>query len=86
MHPAWRQMLADVLGRELVTVDAPAASARGAALLGGMASGTWANAAATASVAPRTQVVATPSIKQASTYDDVYARYLRLSGATSATA
>jgi xylulokinase len=86
VHPAWRQMLADVLGRELVTVDAPAASARGAALLGGIASGTWADAATTASVAPRTQVVATPSIKQASTYDDVYARYLRLSGAISATA
>src|SRR2546421_7362863 len=47
VHPAWRQMLADVLGRELVTVDTPAASAHGAALLGGIASGIWADAAAT---------------------------------------
>lgn len=83
-HPMWRQMLADVLGRELVTVDTPAASARGAALLGGIASGVWAAAGATASVAPRTRVVATPHPAQASAYDAVYARYLSLSGATPA--
>lgn len=35
----WRQMLADVLGCELRPVDAPAASARGAALLGMRAAG-----------------------------------------------
>jgi xylulokinase len=80
VHPAWRQMLADVLGRELVAVDTSDASVRGAALLGGIASGIWADAAATTSVAPRMHVVATPSIKQASAYDEVYARYLRLSG------
>ncbi len=85
VHPAWRQMLSDVLGRELVTVDTPTASARGAALLGGIASGIWADAAATASVAPRMHVVAIPSTKQAA-YDEVYARYLRLSGATNASA
>lgn len=85
VHRAWRQMLADVLGRELVTVDAPAASARGAALLGGIASGIWADAAATASVAPRTHVVATPHTRQASAYEEAYARYLRLSDALSAT-
>ncbi len=85
-HPAWRQMLADVLGRELVMVETPAASARGAALLGGIMSGIWADAAATASVAPHTHVVATPSTRHASAYDEVYAQFLRLSGATSATA
>jgi xylulokinase len=86
VHPAWRQMLANVLGRELVTVETPAASARGAALLGGIASGIWADAAATASVAPHTHVVATPSAEHASVYNEVYARYLRLSEATSLTA
>ena len=85
-HPAWRQMLADVLGRELVIVETPVASARGAALLGGIMSGIWADAAATASVAPHTHVVATPSTRHASAYDEVYAQFLRLSGATSATA
>jgi len=84
VHPAWRQMLADVLSRELLAVDVSTASAQGAALLGGIASGIWADAAATASVAPRTHIVAIPNTKQASAYDEVYARYLRLSGATDA--
>ncbi len=84
VDPAWRQMLADVLSRELLAVDVSTASAQGAALLGGIASGIWADAAATASVAPRTHIVAIPNTKQASAYDEVYARYLRLSGATDA--
>lgn len=37
--PAWRQMLADILGRVLVPVDVPAASGLGAALLGARAAG-----------------------------------------------
>lgn len=60
VHPAWRQMLADVLDRELLAVDAPAASARGAALLAGIATGVWANADATGQVAPRVYLVARP--------------------------
>jgi xylulokinase len=37
--PAWRQLLADVLDRSLDAVPTPAASVRGAALLGSLASG-----------------------------------------------
>jgi xylulokinase len=37
--PRWRQLLADVLGRALVPVDVPHASARGAALLAGAGAG-----------------------------------------------
>jgi xylulokinase len=37
--PAWRQLLADVLGYPLRAVDVPAASGRGAALLAGRAAG-----------------------------------------------
>jgi xylulokinase len=85
VHPAWRQMLADILCRELLTVDTPAVSARGAALLGGIVSRIWSDAAATTSVAPRTHVVAAPSAEQASDYEEAYARYLRLSGSTSTT-
>ncbi|MGZ6348872.1 MAG: xylulokinase [Ktedonobacterales bacterium] len=85
VHPTWRQMLADILGRELETIDMPAASARGAALLGGIAGGVWADAAATASVAPGAYVAATPHPTQAAAYDTAYARYLLLSGATDAT-
>jgi xylulokinase len=86
VHASWRQMLADVLKRELVTVDTADASARGAALLGGIVSGIWADAAATASVAPQTQIVVSPNREQAVVYDEIYARYQRLSEAVAATA
>lgn len=79
-HPAWRQMLADILQRDLVTVDTPAASARGAALLGGIASGVWANATATAQIAPRTYTSTMPNSERISAYDEAYARYVRLAG------
>ncbi len=76
VSPAWRQMLADILNRELLTVDTPAASARGAALLGGIASDIWADAHATASIAPPTISVATPKEEQVAAYNSVYTRYL----------
>jgi xylulokinase len=79
-HPAWRQMLADILQYDLVTVDTPAASARGAALLGAIASGIWADEAATAQVAPRTYTSTVPNAERISAYDDAYARYTRLAG------
>ncbi len=79
LHPTWRQMLSDILGSELVAVDTPAASARGAALLAGIATGVWADAKATRAIAPRTHTVATPNENQASAYNDIYARYLKLS-------
>ena len=60
VHPAWRQMLADALGRELIAVEAQDASARGAALLAGIAVGVWRDAAATAAVAPPLRSVAVP--------------------------
>lgn len=86
VHPSWRQMLADVLKRELVTVDTADASARGAALLGGIVSGVWVDAAATASVAPQAQIVVSPDSEQAVIYDEIYARYQRLSEAVATTA
>lgn len=79
-HPAWRQMLADILHHDLVTVDTPAASARGAALLGGIAQGVWPDAAATAQVALRTYTSAVPNAERIAVYDEAYARYVRLAG------
>ncbi|MBV9690968.1 MAG: xylulokinase [Ktedonobacteraceae bacterium] len=75
-HPVWRQMLADILNRALFTVDTPVASARGAALLGGIASGIWADALATASIAPRTSPAAPAEAERVAVYNNVYARYL----------
>lgn len=79
-HPAWRQMLADVLNRELRSVDTSAASVRGAALLGGIVGGIWADAQETASIAPRTSLVATPKEQCVAVYNKVYARYLESAG------
>ncbi len=45
MVPGYRQMLADILGRDLEVVDVEAASARGAALIAGVAAGHWASVA-----------------------------------------
>ncbi len=39
LHAEWRQLLCDVLGKKLLVVENPNASARGAALLGGQAAG-----------------------------------------------
>ncbi len=79
VHPAWRQMLADILGRELIAVDASDASARGAALLGGIASGVWRGARATVAIAPATRVVAIPDRERVALYERIYERYVRAS-------
>ncbi len=75
-HPAWRQMLADILNRELLTIDTPAASARGAALLGGIASGIWSDTLETALIAPGISPGASPEDERVALYNRVYARYL----------
>jgi xylulokinase len=49
---AWRQMLADTLQVELEPIDLPAASGRGAALLGGRAAGLFDESRAIALVSP----------------------------------
>jgi len=78
VNQLWRQMLANVLGRQLVAVDVPGASSRGAALLGGVASGKWATVRETAKVVPPTQTVAIPDPKKVELYDKVFAKYLKL--------
>jgi len=67
VDPAWRQMLADVLGRPLAVVPVADASARGAALLAGMALGRW-RAAALADMAPSIAAVTTPDPARAAQY------------------
>lgn len=73
----WRQMLADILQRPLSAVQESDASARGAALLAGLATGVYASAMDTLSIAPSSALVATPG-KQAPRYADAYLRYREL--------
>jgi xylulokinase len=76
VHPAWRQLLADMLERELLAVDVSAASARGAALLAGIAVGRWPSVETTASFAPTLHPVATPDLHHTANYQAIYRRYL----------
>jgi xylulokinase len=70
----WRQMLADVLGRRLFAVDSPAGSARGAALLGGLAAGTYKTLDETAALTMRADMVAEPGA-DANEYSRLYERW-----------
>jgi sugar (pentulose or hexulose) kinase len=71
VHPAWRQLLADVLGAPLEAVSCPHASGRGAALLAGLAAGRLSPADLPALAPPVEQVVP----PRGSSLDDRYARF-----------
>ncbi len=74
----WRQILADVLGAELVTVNTTEGAAYGAALLAGVAAGMWSNVdaacAQTISVSDRIA----PDAQSVATYQVVYQHYRNL--------
>jgi xylulokinase len=75
--PVWRQLLADVLRRSLAAVDRPDASARGAALLAGVAAGVYPDLPATLALAPPPRPVAEPTAA-ADVYDEVYEQWREL--------
>jgi xylulokinase len=81
LEHAWRQLLADVLGRPLRLLPegvAPVASARGAALLAGLASGVYRAPGDTLDLAPETgRTVVSPG-EQGPLYEAAYGRYLEL--------
>lgn len=79
-HPAWRQMLADILNQQLFAVDIQAASVRGAALLAGLAEGLWPDAQGTAVIAPRLSLIATPEPARVARYNELYRGYLESIG------
>ena len=72
----WRRLLADVLGRPLLTLPmsaASVASARGAALLAGIAAGVYGAASETLPLAPKPMDAALPN--ETEPYEAVYAEY-----------
>ncbi|CAB3681203.1 Xylulose kinase [Paraburkholderia sediminicola] len=73
----WRQLLADALNVELHAVDCPNAAPRGAAILGGLASGHW-HASDLVALAPGATRVAGPQGDAA--LAERYARFLDLYG------
>lgn len=75
MDSSWRQTLADVLGKRLLAADSPAGAARGAALLGGLAAGTFTSFDDTAALTMRTIVAAEPG-PDATKYSRLYERWI----------
>ena len=71
----WRQLLADVLGLPLYAVDVPAASGRGAALLGAVAAGLLSFDDVQGRLAPPAGLVAEPDPAMTACHAERYARF-----------
>jgi xylulokinase len=75
--PLWRQILADVLGVELVTLSSVEGAAYGAALLAATGAGTFPDVSVACAAAIRVTSITEPS--QASTiYSEIYPQYCNL--------
>jgi xylulokinase len=74
----WRQLLADVLQVPLYAVDVPAASGRGAALLGAHAAGLLSFDDIQGPLAPRANLVAEPNPTMAAFHGERQARFRRI--------
>ena len=77
----WRQILADVLNCELVTVNTTEGAAYGAALLAGVGVGTWPNVDAACEATVRVVERVAPREDKVRCYDDFYPVYRQLYGA-----
>jgi len=74
----WRQLLADVLGLPLYAVDVPAASGRGAALLGAVAAGLLSFDDIQGPLAPPASLVAEPDPAMTARHAERQARFRRI--------
>ncbi|HTG87014.1 MAG TPA: xylulokinase [Pyrinomonadaceae bacterium] len=74
----WRQILADVLGSELVTVNTTEGAAYGAALLAGVAAGVWPNVDRACAQTIRVSDRVTPSETNTARYAEMYRQYQSL--------
>lgn len=76
--PLWRQILADTLEAELVTVNTTEGAAFGAALLAGVGAGAWKDVPEACRAAVRITGVTRPQPAQTATYREGYAIYTGL--------
>lgn len=74
----WRQVLADILGTELVTVNTTEGAAYGAALLAGVAAGTWSNVDEACAQTIRINDRISPDAANTACYDEIYRQYQSL--------
>lgn len=76
--PLWRQIMADVLNVELVTVNTTEGAAFGAALLAGVGAGLFEDVPAACEATIQITGQTTPSAETAALYEKVYPRYRAL--------
>ena len=76
--PLWRQILADVLGAELVTVNTTEGAAYGAALLAGVAAGNWPDVPSACQQAIKITRQTTPAEQDVAQYRERYPTYQAL--------
>ncbi len=76
--PLWRQILADVLNAELVTVNTTEGAAYGAALLAGVGAGVWPSVDAAAAACVQLTGSTRPQTEGVARYEKVYALYRQL--------
>jgi xylulokinase len=77
--PLWRSILSDVFAEPLSFVAAPERTATGAALIGGIAAGTYAGYEEAAEAARHPLHTTEPDPERVRLYEDLYQRYSRLS-------
>jgi xylulokinase len=74
----WRQIIADILGVDLVTVNTVEGAAYGAALLAGVGSGIWSDVDSACNAAVSITSEVSPQTKVAHPYEHFYQRYRQL--------
>jgi xylulokinase len=74
----WRQILADVMGCELVTVNTTEGAAYGAALLAGVGAGRWANVPEACNATVKTLEQTSPQVGAVNAYEAYYQQYRAL--------
>jgi xylulokinase len=74
----WRQILADILEVELVTVNTTEGAAYGAALLAGVAAGVWVDTAAACTQTIKVVERTNPKEENVSIYRQMYEQYQML--------
>ena len=79
-EPAWRQLLADVLNCRFRVVDTPAASARGAALLGARAADLVTEEGLLELIPPVPEASVFPRVDHVARYDERYTAFRRAVG------
>ena len=76
--PVWRQILADVLGVDLVSVQATEGAAFGAALLAGVGTDHWSSVVEACEATVRLGEVTRPDVEAHRGYDPIYERFRAL--------